>query len=68
MRCTREKPLADVENSGEAQFMLYLEERKYQRKQGWFHVCLPFHFKSNGCVESLILMEISGLFHTVIFR
>lgn len=61
MRCTREKPLADdVETSGEVQFLLYLEERKYRRKQGWSHMCLPFHFKNNGCVESLILMEISG--------
>lgn len=61
MRCTRKKPLADVVgNSGESQLVSYLEKRMYQRKQGWSHVCLPFHFKSNGCVESLIFMEISS--------
>lgn len=68
MRCTRKKLLTDVVNSGESQLVLYLEKRMYQRKQGWSHMCLPFHFRSNGCVESLILMEISAGFYTVVFH
>lgn len=31
-----------------------------QRKQGWSHMCLPFHFENNDSVKSLIFFEMSG--------